>query len=85
MDSLGIIERLGGYRGLAGSLDENPAVVHHWIRRGIPARVWPRVLKLAQAKGVADITIEALAEAAPGVPRRPRRRGGAGDAPAAAA
>lgn len=73
MDSYDIIVALGGYRGLAEDLGEAPAVVHHWIRRGIPARVWPRVLELAEAEGLSGVTVQALADAAPGVPRRARK------------
>lgn len=80
MDSSAIIDRLGGYRGLAEALKKPPAVVHHWIRRGVPAHVWPEVLKFAAAEGAHEITVEALRDASPGTPRSPRKpRALAGD------
>lgn len=55
-----IMRALGGYREVAAHLGQPPTVVHKWCRRGFPARYWPAVVRLAEDKGLSEITLETL-------------------------
>lgn len=59
-----IIGLLGGYRAVADSLGQQHQTVHNWTRRGIPARFWPAIARMAANIPDADgITVDALERA----------------------
>jgi hypothetical protein len=60
MTNADIMRALGGYRAVADFLGENPKVVHKWSARGIPARYWPAVVRMADDKGLKDISLDTL-------------------------
>lgn len=59
-----IIVALGGTGLVAGALDQWDSTVSGWQTRGIPASHWAAVVALASERGVADVTLEALAKLA---------------------
>lgn len=88
MNASQIIARLGEYRAVATALGKRPNTVHSWTRRGIAAKAWPEVLRMAQSVGADDITLDVLekAEGVAPVPRGAQRARSLGDnAPARAA
>lgn len=61
-----VILRLGGYIHLAKVFDTNPSVTWKWTRLGIPFERWPRVLEIAQERGV-ELTADDLLKSFPGL------------------
>ena len=57
-----IIDLWGTYAALAHDVGEKYVTVQQWhFRDRIPARVWPKVVEAAKAKGHSSVTLEALA------------------------
>lgn len=59
-----LIKALGGYRSVAKFIKCDPTTVHKWQHRGIPARHWVRLMRLAERHGV-PIRPEQLERSAP--------------------
>lgn len=55
-----LIRRLGGKTRLCGALGLDRDTVTKWHTRGIPSRYWHRIIDLAQAAGLHDVTGERL-------------------------
>ena len=47
-----VIEAFGGVRPLAEAIGVDPKRAIHWPTRGIPARYWPAVERVATAKEI---------------------------------
>jgi YdaS antitoxin of YdaST toxin-antitoxin system len=60
------IDALGGTGAVAEALGVPNNTVSTWRIRGIPARRWPSLVRLAAEKGNDEITFEALASLANG-------------------
>jgi hypothetical protein len=60
MTNADIMHTLGGYRAVAEFLGESPKVVHKWSARGVPARYWPAIVRMAETKGVKGISLQTL-------------------------
>jgi hypothetical protein len=60
-----IIQTLGGPAKLAEALGCHHSQPVRWKESGIPPRRWKAVAQVAQAAGHAEITVAALAAAAP--------------------
>lgn len=62
-----IIVALGGTGAVADALKQSDSTVSGWQspeRRGIPAAHWSAIVALAAERGVAGVTLEALADLA---------------------
>jgi hypothetical protein len=55
-----IIDRLGGYRTVAEACGKRANTAVKWCERGIPARMWPTVMRIAKQKRLRGITLETL-------------------------
>ena len=66
MDHAELIERLGGYRALADKLGRHPTTVFKWQSTGIPADLWPAVLRLCHRR--IKLTYRDLEEGSPKEP-----------------
>lgn len=59
-----IIVALGGTGAVAEALGQWDSTVSGWQTRGIPATRWSALVALASERGVAGVTLEALADLA---------------------
>lgn len=59
-----LIDRLGGYRALAERLGRHPSTVFRWQTTGIPAELWPAIVRLAREEGV-RVSVQALMRTSP--------------------
>lgn len=57
-----VIDALGGTKSLADALSLAPSTVSVWRVRGIPSAHWLALSGMAAERGLADITLEALAK-----------------------
>ena len=57
-----VIDALGGTNAVASALALKPPTVSVWRNRGIPSAHWLPLARLAADRGIAEITLEALAE-----------------------
>lgn len=57
-----VIDALGGNVPVASALSVVPATVSGWRARGIPSAYWLTLSRLADERGLREITLEALAE-----------------------
>jgi hypothetical protein len=64
-----VIIALGGIKELAPKLGVDPKTAIHWPKRGIPAKLWHHVVRLA-GKALPDLTIEELERTKPFKPQR---------------
>jgi hypothetical protein len=64
-----VIIALGGIKELAPKLGVDPKAAIHWPKRGIPARLWHHVVRLA-GKKLPDLTIDELERTKPFKPQR---------------
>lgn len=60
MDTLSIINALGGIPAVAARFGVSRPSVYGWVKNGIPARLWMPVLDEAKQRGRNDITAEAV-------------------------
>lgn len=64
-----IIDALGGTKEVAELLSCAPSTVSGWRSRGIPGDAWAPLAEAAQAKGLADVTVDLLARLHARAPR----------------
>lgn len=64
MDHAEIIDRLGGNSAVADRLGRDRTSVSRWRINGIPAVIWPHILRLAQGRHV-KLSLDDLANASP--------------------
>lgn len=57
-----VIDALGGTKAVADALALALPTVSVWRARGIPSAHWLRLARLASEQGIAEITLEALAQ-----------------------
>ncbi len=58
-----IMKRWPSAQTLASDIGEPYLTVRQWgVRDRIPARVWPRLVAAADARGIGDVTLELLAD-----------------------
>ena len=57
-----VIDSLGGTKAVASALSQGLPTVSGWRVRGIPSAHWLALTRLAAEQGIAEITLEALAE-----------------------
>lgn len=67
-----VIDALGGTKSVAIALSQALPTVSGWRVRGIPSAHWLALSRLASEQGVAEITLEALAELAAREPAEAR-------------
>jgi hypothetical protein len=60
MEAHGIIRLLGGASTVARDLDVGRSAVCMWSINGIPAKYWLFLARLAEAKGLSEITLDCL-------------------------
>lgn len=67
-----VIDAFGGATSFAAIIGRKPSTASEMKRNGsIPARYWLKVVEAAGEKGLADITLERLAEIAASPPTAP--------------
>jgi hypothetical protein len=60
MDTRELVSDLGGLSVVADELGCVVSAVSNWHRQGIPPRHWPKLIRMAEARNVAGVTLEAL-------------------------
>lgn len=59
-----VIDALGGTKAVASALALAPSSISVWRVRGIPSTRWLDLVRLADARGLDEITLESLARLA---------------------